>query len=71
MRVVPVGSFVFDVRHRDGDTACFFFRSVIDRIETAELDFGVVLTQHLGDSRGQRRLAMIDVPDRANVYVRL
>jgi hypothetical protein len=30
-----------------------------------------VLGQHLRDRRRQRRLAMIDVTDRPNVYVRL
>ena len=37
----------------------------------AELDVRIVLLQYLGDGRRQRRLAMIDVPDRPNVYVRL
>jgi len=30
-----------------------------------------VLGQHLGDGRRQRRFAMIDVPDRPDIQVRL
>ena len=71
VRVVPVGGLVLDVRGRDGDAARLFFRRVVDRIETAELHLRIVLGQHLGDGRRQRRLAVIDVPDRADVHVRL
>src|ERR1700728_35702 len=59
------------MRHRDGDTAGFFFRRIIDGVETAELHLGIILCQHLGNSRRQRGLAMIDMPDRADVDVRL
>src|SRR5664280_1938636 len=44
---------------------------VVDRVEGTEHDLGIVLLQYLGDGRRQRRLAMIDVSDRANVHVRL
>jgi hypothetical protein len=70
VRVVPVLGFVLHVRHRDGDTAGFFFRRVVDRVETAELHLGIILPQHLGNSRRQRGLAVIDMPDRADVDVR-
>ena len=69
--VVPVGRFVLDVRHRDRDTARLLFRRVVDRIEAPELHLRVVLGQHLRDRRRQRRLAVIDVSDRPDVYVRL
>src|SRR5258708_31742605 len=36
------------------------FRSVIDRIERAELHLRVVLAQHLRDRRRQRRFAVIN-----------
>ena len=71
VRVVPVGRLVLDVRHRDRDSAGLFFRRVVDRIERAELILRIVLGQHLGDRRRQRRLAVIDVPDRPDVHVRL
>ncbi len=71
VRVVPVGGLVFHVRHRDRDAAGFFFRRVVDRIEAPELDLRIVLRQHLRDRRRQRRLAVIDVPDRPDVDVRL
>jgi hypothetical protein len=35
------------------------------------LIFGLCFDQHLGDRRRQRRLAVIDVPDRPDVHVRL
>src|SRR5213596_3730959 len=36
-----------------------------------KLHLRVVLAEHLGDRRRQRRLAVIDVPDRPDVHVRL
>ena len=71
VRVVPLGRLVLHVRHRDRDTAGLFFRRVVDRIEAPELVLRIVLRQHLGDRRRQGRLAVIDVPDRADVDVRL
>ncbi len=71
MRVVPVGRLVLHVRHRDGDPPLALFRRVVDGIKRPELHLWVVLREHLGDRRRQRRLAMIDVPDRPDVHVRL
>ncbi len=65
VRVVTVRRFVFDVRRRDRDAASLFFRSSVDlvvRLELAEI---------LRDRSSQRRLAVVDVTDRANVDVRL
>ena len=70
VRVVPVGRLILDVRHRDRDSARFFFRRVVDGIERAELHLRIVLAQHLGDGRRQRGLAVIDVSDRPDVHVR-
>ena len=69
--VMPVSRLVFDVRRRDRDSASLFFRRIVDRIEAPELVLRIVLRQRLGDCRRQRRLAVIDVPDRSNVDVRL
>src|SRR5271170_2147636 len=71
VRVVPVRGLVLDVRGRNRDTALALLRSVVDRVERTELVVRVVLAQHLRNRRRQRRLAMIDVPDRPDVYVRL
>ena len=71
VRVVPVLRLVLDVRGRDRDAARFFFRRVVDRIERAERHLRIVLRQHLRDCRRQRRLAVIDMPDRPDIDVRL
>ena len=71
VRVVTVGRLVLHVRRGDRDAALPLFRRVVDRVERAEHDLRVVLLQYLGDRRRQRRLAVIDVPDRPHVHVRL
>ncbi len=63
--VVTVGRLVLNVRRRDGDAARLFFRSSVDLV------IGLELAEILGDRRRQRRLAMVNVADRANVNVRL
>ncbi len=74
-RAVDVGvvagvGLVLDVGDRDGDPALALFGRVVDRIEGAVL--GRALEgEVLGDGRGQARLAMVDVADRADVDVRL
>src|SRR5207244_12752928 len=59
------------VRDRNGDAPLALFRRVVNGVERAELHLRIVLAQHLGDRRRQRRLAMINVTDRPNVHVRL
>ena len=71
VRVVPLRRLVFHVRGRDRDSARLFFRRVVDRIERAERHLRIVLRQHLRDRRRQRRLAVIDMPDRPDIDVRL
>ena len=71
VRVVPVLGLVLHVRRGDRDAALPLFRRVVDRVERTERVLRVVLLQHLGDRRRQRRLAVIDVPDRPHVHVRL
>ena len=56
---------IFDVRRRNGDAASLFFRSRVDLV------IGLVLAEVLRDRGRQRRLAMVNVTDRANVDVRL
>ena len=71
MRIVPLGRLILHVRHRDRDAAGFFFRRVIDRIEAPELILRIMLGQHFRDRRRQGGLAVIDVPDRPDIHVRL
>ena len=74
-RAVDVGvvagvGLVLDVGDRDGDPALALFGGVVDRVEGAVL--GLTLQgEVLRDRRGQGRLAMVDVADRADVHVRL
>ena len=71
VRIVPVLGLVLHVRRRDGDAALALFGSVVDRVKRTELDSSGCASQYLGDRRRQRRLAVIDVPDRPHVTVRL
>ena len=65
MRVVAGRGLVLDMRGRDGDAARLLLGGGVDGI------VGAVLAEVLGDRRGQRRLAVVHVPDRADVHVRL
>jgi hypothetical protein len=71
--VVTLGRLVLDVRDVDRDTALALFRRRVDRREVA-LDVGrrrVLVSENLGDRRGQRGLAVVDVTDGSDVDVRL
>ncbi len=70
VRVVAVLGLIFDVRRRDRDAARLFLRRLVDLIVRRE-GRSASLGQHLGDRGRQRRLAVIDVADRADVAVRL
>jgi hypothetical protein len=70
VRVVAGVGLVLDVGDRDRDAAGPLLGSVVDRIEGAVL--GLTLEgQVLRDRSGQRRLAVVDVTNRADVDVRL
>src|SRR3989442_253452 len=71
VRVVPRLRPVCHVRHRDRDPALPLFRRVVDRPVLPHRNLLVLRVQHLRDRRGQRRLAVVDVPDRPHVHVRL
>ena len=72
VRVVALVGLVLDVRGGDGDAALALFRSLVDRREIAVLVGATeTIAQDLGDRRGQRRLSMVDVTDRADVEMRL
>ena len=72
VRVVPLLGLVLDVRDRDRDAALALLRRLVDLVERREgVEVRVLVVQHLGDRRGQRRLAVVDVTDGADVDVRL
>ena len=51
--------------------ARLLFRRLVDLIERGEVHVRVLVGEHLGDRRRQRRLAVVDVTDRPDVQVRL
>ena len=65
MRIVAVGRLIFDMRRRNRDAARLLLRRRVDRI------IRPVLAKILRDRRRQRRLAMVNVTNRANVHMRL
>ena len=67
--VVTVRRLVLDVSRGDRDTASLLFRSVIDRVEGTELNFGVMFGQDFSDSGSQSGFAVIDVSDGTDVDV--
>src|SRR5437588_753568 len=71
VRVVPLRRLVLHMRHRNRDPPLPLFRRVVDRPVLPHRDLGVLRVQHLRDRRRQRRLAVVDVPDRPHVHVRL
>ena len=72
VRVVALLGLVLDVGDVDRDTTIALLGSVVDLIEGGVLvQIGVLIVQHLGDSCRQRRLAVVNVTNRADVDVRL
>src|ERR1700733_10134178 len=69
--IVTVGRLVLHVRGRNRDAALPLLRRIVDRIKRTKLDLRIVLRQYLGDCRRQRRLAVINVPNRPHVHMRL
>ena len=68
--VVTVLRLVLHVRGGDRDPALLLLRSVVDLLEALRLSADL-LGKDLRDRRGQRRLAVVDVTDGADVDVRL
>ena len=72
VRIVARLGLVLDVRDRDRDAALALLGSLVDLVERRErIHVRVLVVQHLGDRRGQSGLAVVDVPDGADVAVRL
>jgi hypothetical protein len=70
VRIVALVGLVLDVRGRDGDTALALLGSLVDLVIGRVLRLAR-LGEDLRDRGRQRRLAVIDVADRADVAVRL
>ena len=70
MRVVPGVGLVLDVGDGDGDAPLPLLGRVVDGVEGAVLRLALE-GQVLGDGRRERRLAMVDVTDGADVDVGL
>src|SRR5260370_2311558 len=70
MRIVAGVGLVFDVGRRDGDAARLLFRRLVDLVIGCEFRLAL-LGQNLGNRRRQRRLAVIDMTDRADIAMRL
>ena len=70
VRVVARLGLVLDVRGRDRDAAGLLFRRLVDLV-VSRVGRAAGLGQNLGDRRRQRRLAVVDVTDRADVAMRL
>src|SRR4051812_11668500 len=70
VRVVALLRLVLDMRRVDGDAALPLLGSVVDLGEALRLS-AAPLGEHVGDRGGQRRLPVVDVPDGADVEVRL
>src|SRR3989344_4999635 len=71
--IVPIGCLILGVRERDGDAARLLFRCLVDVVYA--LHSGRVATprfvQHSEDCRREGGLAVVHVPDGADVDVRL
>src|SRR3546814_8736436 len=67
---VAVGRLVLPGRRRDRDPARLLLRRLVDLVVGRERR-PARLRQNLRDRRRQRRLAMVDMADRAHVAVRL
>src|SRR6476646_8218649 len=70
--VVTTLRLVLDVRDRDRDTALALLGSLVDVLERElGVQVGVLVVQNLGNRSRQRRLAVVNVTDGADVDVRL
>jgi hypothetical protein len=70
VRVVTLGRLVLDVRGVDRDAARLLFRRRVNLVVGLRLATKL-LRQDRRDRRRQRGLAMVNVTNRADVYVRL
>src|SRR5215472_16635563 len=69
VRIVALLGLVLDMSGRNRDAARLLLRRLVDLVVRRERRTAG-FSQHLGDRRRQRRLAVVDVTDRSNVAVR-
>src|SRR5262249_14027502 len=69
--VMPIRRLVLDVRDRDRDPALALLGRLVDVVEARVRGRRILVVQHLGDRRGERRLPVVDVTDRPDVQIRL
>ncbi len=70
VRVVAIVGLILNMRRGNRDTARLLFRRLVNLIKRREVRTSS-LSQHLRDRSRQRRLAMVNMTDRANVAMRL
>jgi hypothetical protein len=70
VRIVTFFGFIFDVSGIDGDTTGFFFRGLVDGVICLVLG-QTLQAQIFGDRGSQGSFAMVDVADRADIYMGL
>src|SRR5207249_11471253 len=68
--VVAVLGLVLHVGDGDGDAPLLLLGGLVDLVEGGEVGEALV-REDLGDGRGEGGLAVVDVPDRADVHVGL
>ena len=69
MRIMALGTLIFHVRRGNRDAARLFFRRFVDLIKRDILR-QAFFRQHLRHRRGQRRLAMIHMPNGPHIDMR-
>src|SRR5581483_11594866 len=70
VRVMALVGLILDVSGSDGDAARLLFRRLVDLVIGRVLGL-TLLGQYLRDRRRQRRLAVVDVTDGADIAMRL
>src|SRR5262249_24587854 len=70
MRVMALVGLILDVRGRNGDPARLLFRRLVDLVIGGERR-AALFSEHFGDRRRQRRLALADVSHRPDVAMGL
>ena len=70
VRVVTLVTLVLHVRRRNRDATLLLLRRIVNLVVTPDFTVTVLLRHHLRQRRRQRRLAVINVTNRAYVYVR-
>ncbi len=74
MRVVPLRRPVFRVMKRDGNAARLFFRRVVNLVNllyARPVPLRLIQIKDMRNCRGESRLAVVHMPDGADINVRL